>query len=86
MSRKERPRGSPDEERRKVFRRMAFVFVWAPPLLILFLAASMALLFAAIFPFGGVGYWTSWVFWAVLIVAVPGLAYLAWQAVKKPEE
>ena len=51
--------GRPDpEERRKLFRRMEWVFVWAPPLLIALIGGSAAALVAWLIPIDGFGFWT----------------------------
>lgn len=64
------------EEQRKLFRRMEWVFVWAPPLLIVAIAASAAALLAWLVPLGGLGFWTKWAIAAALMIALPLLAYL----------
>lgn len=81
----DRSRGTPDEERRKLFRRMTVIFVWLPPLLILVLAASMALLLAVVFPIGELGYWARWGVWTVVFIVVPGLAYVMWNRLRNGE-
>ena len=73
--------GRPDpEEQRKLFRRMEWVFVWAPPLLILMIAGSAAALLAWLVPLAGLGFWTKWLLGVLLIAGVPLLAYVlrAW--------
>jgi hypothetical protein len=72
-----RPARAPDpEERRKLFRRMEWVFVYAPPLLILLVAGSGATLLAWIIPVGTLGFWTKWLIGVVLLIGLPLLAYL----------
>lgn len=69
------PRTPDPEERRKLFRRMEWVFVYAPPLLILFLGGSSAALLAWLAPLPGMGFWAKWLIFVILIIGLPGIAY-----------
>lgn len=71
-----RARRPDPEEQRKLFRRMEWVFVWAPPLLILLVAASAAALLAWLVPVGTLGFWTKWGVTAALMIGLPLAAYL----------
>lgn len=65
-----------DAERRRVFRRMAWTFVYLPPLLLLIVAAVGGMVTALMLPFPYVGYWLRALFWAVALVAGGLGAYL----------
>ena len=67
-------RPDPDEQR-KLFRRMEWVFVWAPPLLILLLSGSAAALLAWLIPLAGLGFWAKWFLGVLNMAGVPLLAY-----------
>jgi hypothetical protein len=64
------------EERRKLFRRMEWVFVYAPPLLIVLVGGSAATLVSWFLPVWGLGFWTRWLIAFVLIIGLPLIAYL----------
>lgn len=64
------------EERRKLFRRMEWVYVWAPPLLILLVGGSAGALVAWALPVYGIGFWTRWLIAFVVIVGLPLIAWL----------
>lgn len=63
------------EERRRLFRHMEWVFVYAPPLLILLVGGSTAALVAWALPLWGLAFWTRWLIAFALIVGIPVLAY-----------
>ena len=66
----------PEEERRRLFRRMEWVFVYGPPLLLLFVGASSSLLLAWLVPVPGLQFWAKWLIGMLLIVGLPVAAYL----------
>ena len=70
----------PDEARRRLFRRMEWVYVWAPPLLVLLVGASGSLLLAWLVPIAGLGLLEKWLIGMAVIVGLPVAAYLlrAW--------
>ena len=70
----------PDEARRRLFRRMEWVYVWAPPLLILMVGASGSLLLAWLVPVAGLGLLEKWLIGMAIIVGLPLAGYLlrAW--------
>jgi hypothetical protein len=63
------------EEQRRLFRRMEWVYVYAPPLLILMVGGSTAAFVAWLLPVWGLGFWTRWLIAFALIVGLPGIAY-----------
>jgi membrane associated rhomboid family serine protease len=70
------PRRESDEERRRLFRRMEWVFVYAPPLLAAFIAAFGAAFLAFFIPVPGTGFWGRWAAAVGLILGVPLIAYV----------
>jgi hypothetical protein len=68
----------PGEERRRIFRRMEYVFVYAPPLLALFFGLSGAAFLAFIAPIPGTSYWGRWAIFVGVLLVLPTLAYLVW--------
>ena len=69
-------RPTPEEERRKLFRRMEWVFVYGPPALIAFLGVFGAVFLAVVVPVPGTTFWVRWALGLLLLVALPGVAYL----------
>ncbi|HEV2131948.1 MAG TPA: hypothetical protein VGR27_12625 [Longimicrobiaceae bacterium] len=67
-----------DEERRRVFRRMEWVFVYAPPLLALFFTVFGATFLAWLVAIPGTGFWQRWL---VLVAIIIGPA-LVWQGIQ----
>ena len=67
------PRG--DEERRRLFRRMEWVFVYLPPVLALFVAAFGAAFLAWIVPIDGTTFWGRWLLGLLLLAGVPAVGY-----------
>jgi hypothetical protein len=65
----------PDVERRKLFRRMHWVFVYAPPILAVFFATLGGLLLAFLFPLEDTTVVQRWALGSLLMLAVPGLLY-----------
>ncbi len=75
MSRR-RVRPPDPEERRQLFRRMEWLYVWAPPLMILLVASSGAAVVAWILPITGVGFWGRWAIVFAVVILGPLLVYL----------
>ena len=69
-------RRAPDEERRRLFRRMEWVFVYGPPLLLFFVGASSSLLLAWLVPVPGLQFRAKWLIGMLLIVGLPVVAYV----------
>jgi hypothetical protein len=68
------PRLDPEEERRRLFRRMEWVFVYAPPLLALFVGVFGGAFLAWLLPLGGT-YTQRWIGASVLLLGGTGLLY-----------
>jgi hypothetical protein len=69
-------RPPPDHERRKLFRRMEWVYVYAPPLLILFIGGFGSVFLAWLVPLPGLGFWARWALAMMIVVGLPVLAYV----------
>jgi len=69
------PRRS-DEERRRLFRRMEWVFVYAPPLIALFVAGFGALFVAWLLEIPGTTFWGRWTVLVVIILGIPIVGHL----------
>ena len=65
-----------DEERRKLFRRMEWVYVYAPPVLAVLVAAAGGALLAFLVPLEGIGFWGRWGIVVGIILGVPLIAYI----------
>lgn len=79
-----RPTRAPDpEERRKLFRRMEWVFVWAPPLLIILIAGSAGALVAWLVPIEGFGFWARWLFVFLVVIGAPLLVYVVRERLRR---
>jgi hypothetical protein len=64
-----------DEERRRLFRRMEWVFVYAPPLLAAFIGVFGAAFLAWAVYLPGTTFWGRWAIGVLLILVLPGLVY-----------
>jgi hypothetical protein len=71
-----------DEERRRIFRRMEWAFVWAPPLIALLFGVSGSAVLAFLVPIAGVGFYARWAMFVLLVLVVPTLGYLVWDRVR----
>ena len=71
--RREDPRHGDD--RRRLFRRMEWVFVYLPPLLAVFVAAFGAAFLAWLAPVTGTTFWERWVLVVGLVLGVPLALY-----------
>jgi hypothetical protein len=69
-------RGLPDEDRRRILRRMEWTFVWLPPLLLVLVTAAGSALIAWMAPVAGTTILGRWAFVAALVLAVPVLGML----------
>jgi hypothetical protein len=65
-----------EEERRRVFRRMAWTFVYLPPLLVVAFAVFGGAITALMIPFPYVGYGLRLLFWAVVLIVLGVGAYV----------
>jgi hypothetical protein len=65
-----------DEERRRLFRRMEWVFVFGPPLVALFIAAFGATFIAWLVPLPGTSFWGRWAIVVLIILGLPLIWYL----------
>jgi hypothetical protein len=72
-----------DEERRRIFRRMEYAFVWAPPLIALVFAVSGSAVLAFLVPIPGVGFYARWAIFVLAVLVVPALAYVVWDRVRR---
>jgi hypothetical protein len=57
-----------EEQRRRVFRQMAWTFVYLPPLLVALFALTGGALLALFVPFPFTAYAARWLFWAGALV------------------
>jgi hypothetical protein len=76
----QRRESSSQEERRRLFRRMEWVFVYAPPILAVFIAVFGAAFLAMFVPVPQTNFWGRWAAGVGLILGVPLIAYVvrAW--------
>lgn len=65
-----------DPERRRLFRRMEWVFVIGPPVLALFIAVFGALFIAWLVPVPGTSYWGRWVLVVGIVLGIPLIWHL----------
>lgn len=71
-----RDRAPDARERRQLFRRMEWLYVWAPPLMILLVAGSGSAVVAWIVPITTISFWGRWAIIFVLVTLGPLLVYL----------
>lgn len=71
-----RPPPPDNDERRKLFRRMEWLYVWAPPLMILLIASSGSAVVAWIVQVDGTSFWQRWAVVFAFVTLAPLLAYL----------
>jgi len=64
-------RNAGGEERKQLFRRMEWYYVWLPPLLLVVFAVLGGLLLAWIVPVRGVDLWLRWAVITALLVLIP---------------
>jgi hypothetical protein len=74
-----RPHRPQDEERRRLFRRMEWVFVFGPPLVALFIAGFGAMFIAWLVPLPGTSFWGRWLIVVVIVLGLP----LAWYMIQR---
>jgi len=65
-----------DEERRRLMRRMEWVYVYAPPLLAVFIGVFGALFLAWATDIPGTSFLGRWAIGVLLILVLPALVYL----------
>jgi hypothetical protein len=65
-----------DRDRRRLFRRMEWVFVYGPPLLALFIAVFGGAFLAWLVPLAGTTFWQRWVGVVLIVLGIPALIYL----------
>ena len=65
----------PHEDRRKLFLRMEWVYVYAPPLLAVLIAVVGALALALFVPLEGTNFLGRWAMGVGLLLGVPAIAY-----------
>jgi len=70
------PRRDVDEERRRLFRRMEWVYVYAPPLLALVIAVFGAAFLAWAVDLDGTTFLGRWALGVLLLLGIPGLIVL----------
>jgi hypothetical protein len=68
-----------DEDRRRLFRKMEWVFVVAPPVLAVFIAGFGAAFIAWLIQIPGTTFWGRWAILVALILGVP----LLWHGVRR---
>ena len=73
----------PDRERQKLFRRMEWVFVYAPPILAAFIGIFGGLFIAFFVPIEGTTFFGRWVLAVLVILVLPGIAYYVREALKR---
>jgi uncharacterized membrane protein len=62
---------------------MEWVFVYAPPLLAVWVAGSAALLLAFFVPIPGTSFWGRWALGMLVILVLPTIAYVVWSRVRR---
>jgi hypothetical protein len=65
-----------DEERRRLFRRMEWFFVFGPPLLALFIAVFGAWFIAWLIAVPGTTFWGRWLIVFLILVGIPLAGHL----------
>jgi hypothetical protein len=70
-----RERRSTDEERRKIFRRMTWVYVYLPPLLAIFIAMIGSTIVAFLVPIEGTTFWGRWALGMLVILVLPAIVF-----------
>lgn len=76
-------RRDPNEERRKLFRRMEHVFVVAPPILALLVGIIGSALLALFVPIPSIGFWGRWVLGILIILVFPAIIFIVRDALRK---
>jgi hypothetical protein len=70
---------NPHEERRRLFRRMEWVFVFGPPLAAVFIAGFGAAFVAWLIHIPGTTFWGRWAILVALILGLP----LLWHGARR---
>lgn len=76
-------RRDPDEERRKLFRRMERVFVIAPPILAILVGVIGSGLLALFVPIPSIGFWGRWLLGVLIILVFPAIIFILRDALRK---
>jgi hypothetical protein len=71
-----------DDERRRLFRRMEWAFVYAPPLIAVFVAVFGALFVAWLIPLRGTTFWGRWAIVVAIVLGIP----VAWHLIQRLRE
>lgn len=64
-----------ERQRRQLFRRMEWVFIYAPPLLALFVSVFGSLFLAWAVAIPGTTFWGRWALGMLVILVLPALVY-----------
>jgi cobalamin biosynthesis protein CobD/CbiB len=72
----------PDDERRRLFRRMEWTFVYGPPLIALFIAVFGAMFIAWLVAIPGTTFWLRWIVLVLVLLGIP----IAWQVIQRMRE
>jgi len=62
---------------------MEWAFVYAPPILALFIGGFGAAFLAFLTPIPGTSFWIRWGLFVFVILVVPTLAYLVWERLRR---
>ncbi|HUE96759.1 MAG TPA: hypothetical protein VMN39_08870 [Longimicrobiaceae bacterium] len=73
----------PDQERKKLFRRMEWAFVYAPPLLAAFVGIFGGIFLAYFVPVPGTTFWGRWALAMLVILVLPTLAYVVRERLRR---
>lgn len=65
-----------DEERRRVFRRMEWIFVYGPPIVAVLVAGGTGWLIAWLVRVSGTSFYGRWLIVTVLLLAIPAAGQL----------
>lgn len=65
-----------DEERRKIFSRMEWVYVYTPPILAIVVGVAGSALLAYLIPLGTMTFWGRWALGVLIILVFPSVIYV----------
>ena len=71
-----KPTRPADEERRRLFRRMAWVYVYAPPILAVLISVIGSAVLAFIIPLRGTTFLGRWALGVLIILVFPTVIYV----------
>lgn len=66
-----------DPDRRRVFRRMEWLYVWGPPAAAVLTAAGASAILAAFVPLEGITFWGRWGLGMLILLVAPVVVYIA---------